>query len=103
LKTRTFSFPTSRISSFSSFSSMAYTSRLPSSQENVAEQNPSIAANPIHPDPASPPQSDSIDALFNMEAADVVVDSPALERKKRGREGDGATVDTPLAQRRRSA
>ena len=57
--------------------------------------------NPIHPNPASPPQSDSIDALFSMEAADVVVDSLMSEGKKRGREGDAVVEETPQVQRRR--
>jgi hypothetical protein len=58
---------------------MASSSQLPTSQEIANEQNPSTAANPIHPDPASSPQSDSIDALFSTEAADAVVDSLTSE------------------------
>ena len=82
---------------------MASSSQLPTPQENANGQNPSTAVNPIHPDPASSPQSDSIDALFSMEAADTVVDSPISESKKRGREGDEVAEETPRAQRRRSA
>ena len=82
---------------------MASPSRILTSQEIAAEQNPSPAANPIRPEPASPPQSDSIDALFSMEEADAVVDSPTSERKKRGREEDSVAGDTPMTQRRRSA
>ena len=82
---------------------MASPSQIPTSQEIAAEQNPPTAANPIHPDPASPPQSDSIDALFNMEKGDVEEDSLTSEKRKRGREGDGVADGTPRAQRRRSA
>jgi hypothetical protein len=46
-------------------------------------------ATSTHPDPALRLQSDSIDALFNTEKADVVEDSLTSERRKRGREGDG--------------
>ena len=81
---------------------MASSSQLPTSQENLNDQNPSTAGNPIHPDPASPTQSDSIDTLFSTEAADAVVDSLTLEKGKRVREDDGASDDTPPAQRRRS-
>ena len=59
--------------------------------------------NPTHPDPASSPQSDSIDALFNMEKGDVEEDSITSEKRKRGREGDGVVDETPRAQHRRSA
>jgi hypothetical protein len=68
----------------------------PSKQENAPEQNPSTIVNSVHPDPASSPQSDSIDALFHTEKADAVEDSLTSGRGKR------ATNDTPQAQRRRS-
>ena len=80
---------------------MASSSQLPSSPEQLDERNPSTVANPTRPDPASSPQSDSIDALFSMEAADAVVDSPTSEKKKRGREEDGVASDPPMTQRRR--
>jgi hypothetical protein len=82
---------------------MASSSQLPSSQEKLDEQNPSTVANPTRPDPASPPQSDSIDALFSTEAADAVADSLTSEKKKRGREGDEVAEENLRAQRRRSA
>ena len=65
---------------------MASPSKLPTSHELAIEQNPSTAATSVHPDPVSPHQSDSIDALFNMETADVVEDSLTSEKKKWGRE-----------------
>ena len=65
----------------------------PSKQENATEQNPTVMA--THTDPVSPPQSDSIDALFNMEKADVVEDSLTSERRKWGREEDGVADNTP--------
>ena len=41
-----------------------------------------------HPDLVSPPLSDSIDALFNAEKADMVEDSLTSIGRKRGRGGD---------------
>ena len=82
---------------------MASSSQLPFSQEKLNEQNPSTVANPTHPDPASPPQSDSIDALFSTEAADAVADSLTSEKKKRGRAGDEVAEENLRAKRRRSA
>ena len=64
------------------FLSMASPSQIPTSLEIAAEQNPSTAVDSTRPDPASSPQSDSIDALFSVEAADAVVDSPTSEEKK---------------------
>ena len=59
---------------------MASPSQIPTSQEIAIEQNPSMVAVSTHPDPVSPHQSDSIDALFNTEKADVVEDSLTSER-----------------------
>ena len=53
---------------------MASPSKIPTSQEIITEQNPSMIAS-THPDPASPPLSESIDALFNTEKANMVEDS----------------------------
>ena len=80
---------------------MASSSQLPTSPEKLNDQNPSTAGNPIHPDPASSPQSNSIDAPFSTEAVDAVVDSLMSEGKKRGREGDAVVEETPQVQRRR--
>ena len=81
---------------------MASLSRLPTFQENAAEQNPLAMATSTYLDPVSPPQSDSNDALFNMEKGDVEEDSLTSEKRKRGREGDEVADETPQAQRRRS-
>ena len=79
---------------------MASLSRLPISQEISAKQNPHTMAS-THPDPASPPLSNSIDALFNTEKADMVEDSLTSIVRKRSRGGDETSEGTPLAQHRR--
>ena len=84
-----------------SFSSMASPSQIPSSQEITAEQNPPVVTS-THPDPASPPLSDSIDALFNTEKADSVADSLTSKGRKRDRDVNEVTNGTSRAQRRRS-
>ena len=66
---------------------MASPSQIPTSLEIAAEQNPSTAADSTRPEPVSPPQSDSIDALFSVDAADAVVDSLTSEKKKMGSRG----------------
>ena len=78
---------------------MASPSQIPTSQDIATEQIPSTTTVFTHPDPVSPHQSDSIDALFNTEKADVLEDSLTSKRGKQGREGDGVTDDTPRAQR----
>ena len=81
---------------------MASPSKLPTFQENAAEQNPLAMETSTYPDPVSPPQFDSIYALFNMEKGDVEEDSLTLEKRKRAREGDSFTDEAPRAQCRRS-
>ena len=73
---------------------MASPSKLSTAQEIATEQNPSAIVTSTHHDPVSPPQSDSIDALFNTEKADAVEDSLTSERRKRDREDDEAIDDT---------
>ena len=84
-----------------SSSSMASPSKLPISQETpIDHPPPGIASS--HPDPASSPLSDSINALFNTEKADLVEDSLTSIGRKRDRDGDEATDGTPRAQHHRS-
>ena len=73
-------------------------SKLPAiSKENPADKT-LLDPTPLLPNPASPNPSDSLDALFNMEKADLREVSPTLVRKKQGRDGDDVASDIPRTQ-----
>ena len=74
---------------------MASSSKLPiTSQETSADQTHPEPV-PLHPAPASPNPSDSLDALFHTEKADSGEGSLTSKGKKWGRDDGDAASDTP--------